>query len=172
MSQWFAYFLYIYPSSIFCYIFSVLYYFNHNFCSPPAPVVVAVQVNGSGYASDIFRDIAASFDILQKGNITVLSKKCLMNPLEPDYMRYLLIGTTTSTIRHNTLYMQSIVLEWLLVVNTGTADGTFDQSKQFNLFTHKCAFDMSILNVFRLILLKLELESNGCFSESLNLSLL
>ncbi|XP_067304663.1 DC-STAMP domain-containing protein 2 [Pseudorasbora parva] len=57
-----------------------------------APVVVAVQVNGSGYASDIFRDIAASFDILQKGNITVLSKKCLMNPLEPDYMRYLLIG--------------------------------------------------------------------------------
>ncbi|KAK9961089.1 hypothetical protein ABG768_008900 [Culter alburnus] len=57
-----------------------------------APVVVAVQVNGSGYTSDIFRDIAASFDILQKGNITVLSKKCLMNPLEPDYMRYLLIG--------------------------------------------------------------------------------
>ncbi|KAL0171924.1 hypothetical protein M9458_032235, partial [Cirrhinus mrigala] len=55
------------------------------------PVVVAVQVNGSGYASDIFRDIAASFDILQKGNITVLSKKCLMTPLEPDYMRYLLI---------------------------------------------------------------------------------
>ncbi|XP_043117634.1 DC-STAMP domain-containing protein 2 [Puntigrus tetrazona] len=57
-----------------------------------APVVVAVNVNGSGYASDIFRDIAASFDILQKGNITVLSKKCLMKPLEPDYMAYLLIG--------------------------------------------------------------------------------
>ncbi|RXN30366.1 DC-STAMP domain-containing 2 [Labeo rohita] len=52
---------------------------------------MAVQVNGSGYASDIFRDIAASFDILQKGNITVLNKKCLMTPLEPDYMRYLLI---------------------------------------------------------------------------------
>ncbi|TRZ03123.1 hypothetical protein DNTS_029904 [Danionella cerebrum] len=57
-----------------------------------APVIVAVLVNGSGYASDIFRDIAASFDILQKGQITVLSKKCLMKPLEPDYMRYLLIG--------------------------------------------------------------------------------
>ncbi|XP_052003260.1 DC-STAMP domain-containing protein 2 [Xyrauchen texanus] len=57
-----------------------------------APIVVAVQVNGSGYASDIFRDIAASFDVLQKGNITVLSQKCLMKPLEPDYMRYLLIG--------------------------------------------------------------------------------
>ncbi|XP_016343564.1 DC-STAMP domain-containing protein 2 [Sinocyclocheilus anshuiensis] len=57
-----------------------------------APVVVAVTVNGSGYASDIFRDIAASFDVLQKGKMTVLSKKCLMKPLEPDYMRYLLIG--------------------------------------------------------------------------------
>ncbi|KTG02264.1 hypothetical protein cypCar_00004482 [Cyprinus carpio] len=64
-----------------------------------APVVVAVNVNGSGYASDIFRDIAASFDILQKGNITVLSKKCLMKPLEPDYMRYLLIGTTTIPVQ-------------------------------------------------------------------------
>lgn len=83
--------------------YSVIYFqcyiiLNQNFCSPPAPIVVAVQVNGSGYASDIFRDIAASFDILQKGNITVLSKKCLMKPLEPDYMRNLLIGT--STIRH------------------------------------------------------------------------
>lgn len=67
--------------------------------SPPAPVVVAVNVNGSGYASDIFRDIAASFDILQKGNITVLSKKCLVKPLEPDYMRYLLIGTTTIPVQ-------------------------------------------------------------------------
>ncbi|XP_056617609.1 DC-STAMP domain-containing protein 2 isoform X2 [Triplophysa dalaica] len=57
-----------------------------------APVVFAVQVNGSGYASDIFRDIVASFDILQRGNITVLSKKCLVKPFEPDFMRYMLIG--------------------------------------------------------------------------------
>lgn len=52
-----------------------------------------IQVNGSGYASDIFKDILASFDILQKGNITILSKKCLMKPLEPEYMVYLFIGT-------------------------------------------------------------------------------
>ncbi|XP_072534838.1 DC-STAMP domain-containing protein 2 [Salminus brasiliensis] len=57
-----------------------------------APVVVDVQVNGSGYASDIFKDIVTSFDILQRGNITILSKKCLMVPLEPDYMSYLFIG--------------------------------------------------------------------------------
>lgn len=52
-----------------------------------------LQVNGSGYASDIFKDILASFDILQKGNITVLNKKCLMEPLEPEYTVYLFIGT-------------------------------------------------------------------------------
>ncbi|KAL7874213.1 hypothetical protein SRHO_G00051830 [Serrasalmus rhombeus] len=57
-----------------------------------APVVVDVQVNGSGYASDIFKDIVASFDILQRGNITILSKKCLMEPLELDYISYLFIG--------------------------------------------------------------------------------
>ncbi|KAL6488500.1 hypothetical protein MHYP_G00022410 [Metynnis hypsauchen] len=57
-----------------------------------APVVVDVQVNGSGYASDIFKDIVASFDILQRGNITILSKKCLMEPLELDYVIYLFIG--------------------------------------------------------------------------------
>ncbi|XP_066538575.1 DC-STAMP domain-containing protein 2 isoform X2 [Hoplias malabaricus] len=57
-----------------------------------APVVVDVQVNGSGYASDIFKDIVASFDILQRGNITILSKKCLMEPLEPDYICYFFIG--------------------------------------------------------------------------------
>lgn len=54
-----------------------------------------IKVNGSGYASDIFKDIVASFDILQKGNITILSKKCLMEPLEPDYMVYLFIGMAT-----------------------------------------------------------------------------
>ncbi|XP_066538576.1 DC-STAMP domain-containing protein 2 isoform X3 [Hoplias malabaricus] len=58
----------------------------------PSPVVVDVQVNGSGYASDIFKDIVASFDILQRGNITILSKKCLMEPLEPDYICYFFIG--------------------------------------------------------------------------------
>ncbi|XP_051575689.1 DC-STAMP domain-containing protein 2-like [Myxocyprinus asiaticus] len=73
-------------------VFDLVYHQAQGEIVTRAPVVVAVQVNGSGYASDIFRDIAASFDVLQKGNITVLSQKCLMKPLEPDYMRYLLIG--------------------------------------------------------------------------------
>ncbi|KAJ8005460.1 hypothetical protein DPEC_G00146870 [Dallia pectoralis] len=57
-----------------------------------APVIVAVKVSGTGYASDIFRDVVSSFDVLQKVNITVLSKKCLMEPSKPDYSGYILIG--------------------------------------------------------------------------------
>uniref|UniRef100_A0A3Q3G3V2 DC-STAMP domain containing 2 n=1 Tax=Kryptolebias marmoratus TaxID=37003 RepID=A0A3Q3G3V2_KRYMA len=50
------------------------------------PVSLVVRVNGSGYASDIFRDLVASFNILQRGNITVISRKCLMEPSEPNYI--------------------------------------------------------------------------------------
>ncbi|XP_054478176.1 DC-STAMP domain-containing protein 2 [Anoplopoma fimbria] len=57
-----------------------------------APVTVAVQVNGSGYASDIFRDLVASFDVLQRGNVTVISRKCLLEPSEPDYVTCLILG--------------------------------------------------------------------------------
>uniref|UniRef100_A0A667X9Q1 Uncharacterized protein n=2 Tax=Myripristis murdjan TaxID=586833 RepID=A0A667X9Q1_9TELE len=56
------------------------------------PVVLAVQVNGSGYASDIFKDVVAAFNILQTGNITVISKKCLVEPTEPHYTGYAVIG--------------------------------------------------------------------------------
>ncbi|MBN3305272.1 DCST2 protein, partial [Amia calva] len=62
-----------------------------------APVVISVEVNGSGYAADIFKDILASFDILQKGNISVFSNKCIMNPSEPDYTGYLIIGKLNLT---------------------------------------------------------------------------
>lgn len=61
-------------------------------------MVVDIKVNGSGYASDIFKDIVASFDILQKGNITILSKKCMMEPLETEYMVYLFIGTVYTVL--------------------------------------------------------------------------
>ncbi|XP_047217585.1 DC-STAMP domain-containing protein 2 isoform X3 [Girardinichthys multiradiatus] len=57
-----------------------------------APAQVVVQVNGSGYASDIFRDLVASFNILQRGNITVISRKCLLEPSEPKYSTTFLLG--------------------------------------------------------------------------------
>ncbi|XP_039887121.1 DC-STAMP domain-containing protein 2 isoform X6 [Simochromis diagramma] len=56
------------------------------------PVTVAVQVNGSGYASDIYRDVVTSFNILQRGNITVISKKCLLEPSEPNYNTCFILG--------------------------------------------------------------------------------
>lgn len=60
--------------------------------APSAPVTVAVQVNGSGYVSDIFRDLVASFSVLQGGNITVISRKCLLEPSEPNYLTCFILG--------------------------------------------------------------------------------
>ncbi|XP_039662136.1 DC-STAMP domain-containing protein 2 [Perca fluviatilis] len=57
-----------------------------------APVKVTLQVNGSGYASDIFRDLVASFAVLQRGNVTVISRKCLLPPSEPDYAGCFVLG--------------------------------------------------------------------------------
>ncbi|XP_030607584.1 DC-STAMP domain-containing protein 2 isoform X2 [Archocentrus centrarchus] len=56
------------------------------------PVKVAIQVNGSGYASDIYRDLVASFNILQQRNITVISRKCLLEPSEPNYTTCFILG--------------------------------------------------------------------------------
>ncbi|XP_053575645.1 DC-STAMP domain-containing protein 2 [Bombina bombina] len=57
-----------------------------------APVVISVHVNGSGYTADIYRNIVAAFDILQRGNVSVVSKKCAIVPSEPDYRGYVLLG--------------------------------------------------------------------------------
>ncbi|XP_029969951.1 DC-STAMP domain-containing protein 2 [Salarias fasciatus] len=57
-----------------------------------APVTVGVQVNGSGYASDVFRDLVASFDVLQQGNITVISSRCLLEPSQPDWNTCFALG--------------------------------------------------------------------------------
>ncbi|KAJ3598000.1 hypothetical protein NHX12_001515 [Muraenolepis orangiensis] len=56
------------------------------------PVLVSVEVTGEGYAADIFKDVVAAFNVLQTGNITVLSRACLMEPSAPSYSTYLLIA--------------------------------------------------------------------------------
>lgn len=66
---------------------------------PSAPVTVAVQVSGSGYASDIFRDLVAAFDTLQGGNITVVSRKCLLEPSEPNYITCFILGKSSQSAR-------------------------------------------------------------------------
>ncbi|XP_074978857.1 DC-STAMP domain-containing protein 2 [Caretta caretta] len=57
-----------------------------------APVVMSVSVNGTGYTGEIYRDLVSSFDALQRGNVSVLSRRCHLRPAEPDYRTYLLIG--------------------------------------------------------------------------------
>ncbi|NXY81757.1 DCST2 protein, partial [Alcedo cyanopectus] len=57
-----------------------------------APQELDVSINGSGYSSEIFRDLVSAFDALQRGNISVLSQRCLLQPVEPDYGTYLTMG--------------------------------------------------------------------------------
>ncbi|KAM9623366.1 LOW QUALITY PROTEIN: DC-STAMP domain-containing protein 2 [Morphnus guianensis] len=57
-----------------------------------APVVLGVSVNGTGYTSEIFRDLVSAFGVLQQGNVSVLSQHCLLQPVEPDYSTYLSMG--------------------------------------------------------------------------------
>ncbi|XP_059195928.1 DC-STAMP domain-containing protein 2 isoform X1 [Centropristis striata] len=57
-----------------------------------APVTATLQVNGSGYAADVFRDLVAAFGVLQRGNVTVISRKCLLPPTPPDYTTCFILG--------------------------------------------------------------------------------
>ncbi|NXL54212.1 DCST2 protein, partial [Podilymbus podiceps] len=57
-----------------------------------APAVLGVSVEGMGYTSEIFRDLVSAFDALQRGNVSVLSQRCLLQPVEPDYGTYLSMG--------------------------------------------------------------------------------
>ncbi|XP_036610114.1 DC-STAMP domain-containing protein 2 [Trichosurus vulpecula] len=56
------------------------------------PVLVSVTVQGTGYVGQIYRDLVSVFDILQQGNITILSRRCLLRTSEPNYRSYILIG--------------------------------------------------------------------------------
>ncbi|XP_037130820.1 DC-STAMP domain-containing protein 2 [Syngnathus acus] len=57
-----------------------------------APVMVLVQVEGSGFVADVMRDLTASFNMLQAGNVTVISGKCLPAPAEPDRSACFILG--------------------------------------------------------------------------------
>lgn len=57
------------------------------------PVLVSITVEGTGYSGSIYRDLVSAFDVLQQGNISVLSRRCLLHPSELDASGYILIGT-------------------------------------------------------------------------------
>ncbi|XP_075048099.1 DC-STAMP domain-containing protein 2 [Mixophyes fleayi] len=57
-----------------------------------APLLLTVSVKGKGFMSEMFSEIVSAFDVMQRSNITVVSKKCMINPSQPYFMGYLLIG--------------------------------------------------------------------------------
>ncbi|XP_011507491.1 DC-STAMP domain-containing protein 2 isoform X3 [Homo sapiens] len=57
-----------------------------------SPVLVSLTVEGTGYAGNIYRDLVSAFDVLQQGNISILSRRCLLRPSEPDSTGYIVIG--------------------------------------------------------------------------------
>lgn len=57
-----------------------------------APATISVSVNGSGVITEMFSNVVSAFDTLQSGNVTVVSKTCLIRPSEPDFRGYLGIG--------------------------------------------------------------------------------
>nr|XP_014347569.1 PREDICTED: DC-STAMP domain-containing protein 2 [Latimeria chalumnae] len=73
-------------------VLDMIRYYLHGEVIARAPVLVSISVTGKGYTSDMYRDVVSSFDVLQKANISVLSKKCTILPSEPDYSSYITIG--------------------------------------------------------------------------------
>ncbi|XP_021563474.1 LOW QUALITY PROTEIN: DC-STAMP domain-containing protein 2 [Carlito syrichta] len=57
-----------------------------------SPVLVSITVEGTGYTGSIYRDLVSAFDVLQQGNISILSRRCLLRPSEPDTTGYVAIG--------------------------------------------------------------------------------
>ncbi|KAI5940791.1 DC-STAMP domain-containing protein 2 [Manis javanica] len=57
-----------------------------------SPVVVSITVEGTGYTGKIYRDLVSAFDVLQQGNVSILSRRCLLQPSEPDTTGYTVIG--------------------------------------------------------------------------------
>uniref|UniRef100_A0A8C2V1N7 DC-STAMP domain containing 2 n=1 Tax=Chinchilla lanigera TaxID=34839 RepID=A0A8C2V1N7_CHILA len=57
-----------------------------------SPVLVTITVEGTGYTGNIYRDLVSAFDVLQQGNVSILSRRCLLQPSEPDSTSYIVIG--------------------------------------------------------------------------------
>lgn len=58
-------------------------------------MLISITVEGTGSTGKIYRDLVSAFDVLQQGNITVLSQRCRLRPSEPNTTGYIAIGTHT-----------------------------------------------------------------------------
>nr|XP_058165763.1 DC-STAMP domain-containing protein 2 isoform X2 [Dasypus novemcinctus] len=57
-----------------------------------SPVIISITVEGTGFTGRIFQDLVSAFDVLQQGNISILSQRCALHPSEPDPRGYMVIG--------------------------------------------------------------------------------
>ncbi|XP_005429919.1 DC-STAMP domain-containing protein 2 [Geospiza fortis] len=76
-------------------IFWLLDLFRHQLSAEiiaRAPSTMTISVNGTGYTSDIYKDLVSAFNTLQEGEVSVLSQACLIQPVEPDHGTYITIG--------------------------------------------------------------------------------
>ncbi|NWW32296.1 DCST2 protein, partial [Panurus biarmicus] len=76
-------------------IFWLLDLFRHQLSAEiiaRAPSTMSINVNGTGYTSEIFQDLVSAFNALQEGKVSVLSQVCLIEPAEPDHGTYITIG--------------------------------------------------------------------------------
>ncbi|XP_031949599.1 DC-STAMP domain-containing protein 2 [Corvus moneduloides] len=76
-------------------IFWLLDLFRHHLSTDiiaRAPSTMTISVNGTGYTSEIFQDLVSAFSALQEGKVSVLSRVCLIEPVEPDHSTYITIG--------------------------------------------------------------------------------
>lgn len=54
---------------------------------------MSIKVEGTGYSGNIYRDLVSAFDVLQQGNVSILSRRCALRPSEPDANGYIVIGS-------------------------------------------------------------------------------
>ncbi|XP_057898618.1 DC-STAMP domain-containing protein 2 [Melospiza georgiana] len=76
-------------------IFWLLDLFRHQLSAEiiaRAPSTMTISVNGTGYTSEIYKDLVSAFNTLQEGEVSVLSQACLIQPEEPDHATYITIG--------------------------------------------------------------------------------
>nr|XP_041577097.1 uncharacterized protein LOC100218926 [Taeniopygia guttata] len=76
-------------------IFWLLDLFRHQLSAEivaKAPSTMTISVNGTGYTSEIYKDLVSAFNALQEGEVSVLSQVCLIEPVEPDHSTYITIG--------------------------------------------------------------------------------
>ncbi|KAM9296743.1 DC-STAMP domain-containing protein 2 [Gastrophryne carolinensis] len=56
------------------------------------PATAEATVSGIGFMSMLLSKLIAAFDVVQKGNITAVARRCIPYPSEPDYMNYTVIA--------------------------------------------------------------------------------